>query len=90
MKTPWLVAIGSLALAVGLVALLQWQSRTARPDRGAVEKPLIVFCAAGIKPPVEAVAHEYEQEFGVRVTSWPSLSKAECKALLDASASRCK
>lgn len=67
MKTPWLVVIGSLALAAGLVGLLQWQSRTARPARGAAEKPLLVFCAAGIKPPVEAVAHEYEREFGVRV-----------------------
>ena len=30
-------------------------------------KPLLVFCAAGIKPPVEAVAREYEKQFGVAV-----------------------
>lgn len=67
MKTPWLVVIGSLAVAAGLVALLQWQARNSRPVGRAGEKPLLVFCAAGIKPPVEAVAREYEQTFGVRV-----------------------
>ncbi len=67
MKTPWLVVMGSLAVAGGLVALLLWQSRSSLPAKVAMEKPLLVFCAAGIKPPVEAVAREYEQAFGVRV-----------------------
>ncbi len=67
MKSPWVLVIGSLTVIVGLIALLQWQSRTSRPVAGAGGKPLVVFCAAGIKPPVEAVAREYEQTFGVRV-----------------------
>jgi molybdate transport system substrate-binding protein len=67
MKNPWLVVIGSVAVAAGLFVLLQLQSRRSLPAKGAVEKPLLIFCAAGIKPPVEAVAHEYERTFGVRV-----------------------
>ena len=67
MKSPWVLVIGSLAVIAGLIALLQWQSRTSRPVTGVAEKPLLVFCAAGIKPPVEAIAHEYERAFGVRV-----------------------
>lgn len=67
MKRPWVLVIGSLVVIVGLIVLLQWQSRTSRPVTGVGGKPLLVFCAAGIKPPVEAVAHEYEQTFGVRV-----------------------
>ena len=61
------VIIGSLAVAAGLVALLLWQSRNSPPATAAGQKPLLMFCAAGIKPPVEAVAREYESTFGVRV-----------------------
>jgi len=61
------VIIGSLAVAAGLVALLLWQSRNSPPAAAAGQKPLLMFCAAGIKPPVEAVAREYESTFGVRV-----------------------
>ena len=61
------VIIGSLAVAAGLVALLLWQSRHSQPATASGQKPLLLFCAAGIKPPVEAVAREYEPTFGVRV-----------------------
>ena len=67
MRNPWLVVIGSLAIAAGLVAVLLWQSRKPQSGTVAGQKPLLVFCAAGIKPPVEAVAREYEQTFGVPV-----------------------
>lgn len=67
MRNPWLVAIGSLAIMAGLVWLLRWQSRSLQPDKGPGEKPLLLFCAAGIKPPIEAVVREYERTFGVRV-----------------------
>ena len=67
MKNPWLIVLGSIAVAAGLIALLLWQSRSAQPINSNLGKPLLVFCAAGIKPPVEAVAHEYEQVFGIRV-----------------------
>jgi len=58
---------GSLAIAVGLIALLRWQSASPGSSGGTAPKSLLVFCAAGIKPPVAAVAREYEQAFGVGV-----------------------
>jgi len=67
MKRPWLLVVGSLAAAVGLIALLRWQSAGSGSTHGAATKPLLVFCAGGIKPPVEAVTHEYEQAFGIAV-----------------------
>jgi len=33
----------------------------------AEKKPLLVFCAAGVKPPVEAAAKAYEKEYGIPV-----------------------
>ena len=67
MRNSWLVVIGSLALAGGLVALLLWQPGSPQLGNETGAKPLLVFCAAGIKPPVEAVVREYEQAFGVQV-----------------------
>ena len=66
MKKQSLAAVGSLVVIAGLVALLFWQSWKPQP-KTAGQKPLLLFCAAGVKPPVEAVAHEYEQSCGVRV-----------------------
>lgn len=69
---------GSLAAMAVLVALLAWNpdrrsgppwsdaaggSRDGNGDGGA----LVVYCAAGIKPPVAAVAREYEETYGVTV-----------------------
>ena len=67
MTSQWRLVIGSVGVAVGLMALLHWQSRPSPPLTGADRKPLLLFCAAGIRPAVEAVAREYEQTFGVRV-----------------------
>ncbi len=67
MSKQWLAVFGSLAIVAGLTALLlrQWRSS---PHAGEVEgRPLLLFCAAGVKQPVEAAAREYEQAFGVRV-----------------------
>lgn len=53
----------SLAVAAGFVALL------ARPggvsDRAAPS--LVVYCGAGLRPPVETAARQYELEYGVAV-----------------------
>jgi molybdenum ABC transporter molybdate-binding protein len=67
MSKPGLVFLGSLVVAAGLVAVLVWQTRTPQPAAGAGQKPLLLFCAAGLKLPVETVAREYEQTFGVPV-----------------------
>jgi molybdenum ABC transporter molybdate-binding protein len=37
------------------------------PASGTSQKPLILYCAAGTKPPVEAAVREYEKEYGVQV-----------------------
>lgn len=65
------VLLGSLATAAALVLLLWWPSRQpshpASPPGSTPHTPIVVYCAAGMKGPVEAVAREYETEFGVAV-----------------------
>ncbi len=62
-STFWLFLV-SIFLLAGLVGLLLWNPE--RPGRTSQE-PLIVFCAAGLKEPMAAVAQEYEQTCGVPV-----------------------
>ena len=65
-KNPWIIPLGTLVAAAILVALLMGPGKNKRPGPGEA-KPLLVFCAAGVKAPVEAVAREYEQAYGVPV-----------------------
>ncbi|HEY5909069.1 MAG TPA: molybdate ABC transporter substrate-binding protein, partial [Verrucomicrobiae bacterium] len=67
MRQPWWLAIGSFAIAAALTSLLLSQSRKSQPAGVTRHEPLLVFCAAGVKLPVEAVAREYEQTYGARV-----------------------
>lgn len=62
----WLAFVGSVVLLVGLVALLAWDPQKWFSS-AATQEPLVVYCAAGLRPPVEAVAKEYEQAYGVPV-----------------------
>ncbi len=63
------VSLSSLAAAGVLIFLLWWRPESStKPRPGEADRePLLVYCAAGIKPPVEAVAREYEEAFGVPV-----------------------
>ena len=63
-----LVAIVLLlcALAFSLSNLDDRPSPTTKPDGEAAE-PLFVYCAAGIRPPIEKIKQSYEEEFGVQV-----------------------
>lgn len=56
--------LGSVFLVAGLVALLVW-----RPPAGPVVsgRPLVVFCAAGLKPAVDRIAADYTRRYGVVV-----------------------
>ncbi|MHC1762774.1 MAG: substrate-binding domain-containing protein [Verrucomicrobiia bacterium] len=55
-----------LAAVILLIVLLARAPRTTAPaDRGSVS--LTVYCAAGIKPPVELVAQAYERAFGASI-----------------------
>ena len=58
----WLAVLGSVLLFVVLVGLLVWS-----PGRRSGGEPLVVYCAASQRVPVEAVARLYRQEFGVQV-----------------------
>jgi molybdate transport system substrate-binding protein len=63
MSVMWpFLALAGATLLFGIVVLI----------RGAMEKParaksLTVYCAAGLRTPVEAVAKAYEKEFGTRI-----------------------
>jgi molybdenum ABC transporter molybdate-binding protein len=59
----WLAFLGSVTLFVGLVGYLIWSGRS--PDIS--HEPIVVYCAAGLKPAVEAAAREYQQQYGVPV-----------------------
>lgn len=56
---------GSLLAIVVLTALLYWNPRK-HPTEPA-RRPLLVYCAAGLKGPVEVVARDYEQRTGVPI-----------------------
>src|SRR5215831_6605246 len=58
--TGLLFAIASLAVVAALVLLLRSQSDTSPKVAGGSAKPLLLFCAAGLKPAVETVARQYE------------------------------
>lgn len=59
----WL-AIFCVDLLIVLIVLLLWLPRNCAAP---YKEPLIVYCAAGIKTPVEAVAREYEETYGTPV-----------------------
>jgi molybdate transport system substrate-binding protein len=56
------IAIAIVTLVFGLVVVLRGLQ-----SKPAAARPLTVYCAAGLRAPVEAVAKQYEKEFGVRV-----------------------
>jgi len=60
---PWLAFLGSVALFLILIGLLLWPSG----DGARAQGPIVIYCAAGIKPVVEVVAKEFEQQYGVPV-----------------------
>lgn len=59
----FLLSIGGVAL-IALAALPVWKLLHSSPSTA---QPLTVYCAAGLKVPVEAIAREYEQKFGVPI-----------------------
>jgi molybdenum ABC transporter molybdate-binding protein len=59
-----MIWIGILIVAV-LTALLVMISKPRNEKNG--EAPLLVYCAAGVKPPVAELAKRYETESGVKV-----------------------
>ncbi|MBN2292937.1 MAG: extracellular solute-binding protein [Pirellulales bacterium] len=63
MNTLWTLGLASVTAAVVLVAMMVFW----RPQTGTATDKLIVYCAAGVLPPVERIAAEYEKEYGTAV-----------------------
>jgi molybdate transport system substrate-binding protein len=62
-SSPWAILLGSIVTLAILIALL---ARLAGLRSGAADKqPLVIYCGAGIRLPVEAAAKEYEKDYGV-------------------------
>ncbi len=59
------IILGSIGLLLGLGFLLFW--KPSGPGTSARKQSLLVYCAAGIKVPVEAAAAAYQKEFGTEV-----------------------
>jgi molybdenum ABC transporter molybdate-binding protein len=62
--SAWLAFLASAVVLAALIGLLYWN-----PDGGpsTTQEPLVVYCAAGLRAPVDAVAREYEAAYGVPV-----------------------
>lgn len=66
MNHPKLIAGGLLAIVVIGCSLMLFSDRRPSLQSGQADA-LIVYCAAGIKPPVAAAARAYEEEFGIPI-----------------------
>ncbi len=62
----WKTVVPSAVVLVVLLAALNWNA-LARWFEGPGERPITLYCAAGIKDAVKPVADAYEREYGVRV-----------------------
>jgi molybdenum ABC transporter molybdate-binding protein len=64
---PWLTFLGSVAALAVLIGALSWET-IARWLQGLRRPaPVVVYCAAGIRAPVEAAAKEYERRYRVPI-----------------------
>lgn len=72
--SPALVAFGaSVLLLMGLVGALYWISPSQSEGDGA--PPLEIYCAAAMRLPIEAIASDYEKQFGQKVILHPGPSQ---------------
>jgi len=62
-------ALFSIAAIAGLFWFLNWGEPASTPEAGG--EPLVVFCAAGVMPPIKAAADEYTRDFGVAIQLQP-------------------
>ncbi|MEJ7594429.1 MAG: substrate-binding domain-containing protein [Planctomycetaceae bacterium] len=57
----WVLLLG----ACGLIAVLVVMLRQGPPESESGKQRLVVYCAAGMREPVEEIARRYEQTYGV-------------------------
>ncbi len=60
------VVLGSAVAFAVLVLLLVWTPRTRH--RQDLQRPLVLYCAAGVNPPVAQIVKNYQDEVGVTVS----------------------
>ncbi len=65
MNTATKVTIASILIIAALIYFLL--PRQDFENDMATSEPLIFYCAAGIKPPVEKVAKEFEENYGIKI-----------------------
>lgn len=75
----WLAFLGSAGLLVVLFGLLHVLGNTG--TKHGATGPLVVYCAAGIKQQVQAVADQYEKECGVIVQVQPGPSQTQLASI---------
>ncbi len=59
----WTFVLGGTLAVILLTMLLRWGG----PQREGAGDRLILYCAAGLRAPVEQVAERYQQEFGITI-----------------------
>ncbi len=60
---PWLAFLASAIVFVVLIGVLAWTNRSPEVSHA----PVTVYCAAGLRRPVEAIARKYEQRYGIPI-----------------------
>jgi molybdenum ABC transporter molybdate-binding protein len=67
-QSAWVAFLGSVAVMGLLIGVLLWNSTSFRDNGSPGEQPatLTIYCAAGMRAPVEAIARDYEKEYGVK------------------------
>jgi molybdenum ABC transporter molybdate-binding protein len=63
MNSLWTLLLGAVALIVVLIALMKMGPPSTSPDQDT----LIVYCAAGMRVPMEEIAEQYENDYGVKL-----------------------
>ncbi len=67
----WVLLLVATAAISGLVILLRFGgpmvARSQRPGEAPPASKLSMYCAAGLRWPVEEIARQYEQEYKIRV-----------------------
>ncbi len=66
------MVLGSIAAVALLVGLLWLSSGGASRREKPGERPLVLFCAAGLAKPVKEICTQYEREYGARVNVNPA------------------
>ncbi len=59
----WLMLLGAVSLVILLTAML----RQSGPGNDKTVQPLKVYCAAGLRGPMEKIADQYRREYGVEI-----------------------